>query len=95
MSGPIIGIYCYSATMDVTLTKVFCLNSTNWSNVGLYTSGWEEPCFITELSSRFPKVSLKVCLKLVHWTESYYVIDWHYRYYNKTKQCDIGIGVDS
>lgn len=48
----------YSATLYITSDKFFCLNSTNWSNVGLYTSGWEEPCFIAELSSWFPQVSL-------------------------------------
>lgn len=55
----IIKVYAHNATLGVTLTSFF-LNSTNWSNVGVYTSGWEESCFITELSSRFPKVSLKI-----------------------------------
>ena len=27
----------------------------NWSNAGLYTSGWKEHCLITELSSQSPK----------------------------------------
>ena len=31
----------------------------NWSNAGLYTSGWKEHCLITELSSQFPKIPSK------------------------------------
>lgn len=38
---------------NTTTTKIVCMN---WSDVGLCTSGLEEPCFVTELSSWFPKI---------------------------------------
>lgn len=78
----IVNMYGYSAAFGYNLNWILLLNSANWSNVGLYTSRWEKPCFITELSTWFPQVSL---IGIISNWDNYLKLmcerrDWHDNY---------------